>query len=277
MYRSGTQAFAISGEAGDVAARPPGDVAGACRRRSAPSRILAAIALAAAALFLAVTAGGREVRPAGRLLAELDHVLVAAGFAIAEVRLEGHRHTADREIFDAIGPFAGGSLIAVDIGRARAAIEALPWVEQAVIERILPDKLSITISERTPSAVWVDSDRRLLVDKTGRVLAPAPADLAEALGLLRVTGDGAPQAVGELLSALAASPLVAGKVTQAERVGGRRWTLHLAHGVSAHLAAGATGPSIERLAALLARGPIPGAGVLDLRLADRIGIRPAKG
>lgn len=275
MSRSGTQAFAMTGEAGVAVARAPGGVAWPRPRRSAPGRILLATALAGSAAFLILTAGGREVRPAGRLLAELDRALVAAGFTIAEVRLAGHRHTGDREIFDALAPYSGGSLLALDVARAQAAIEALPWIERAAIERILPDKLALTVTERTPAAVWIDGGRSVLVDRTGRVLAPVQADLAEALALVRVTGGGAAAAVGELLQALAAAPRIAERVTLAERVGGRRWTLHLTGGLTVHLAADRVGPSLERLAGLLARGIAGGTtGVVDLRLPDRVGIVP---
>ncbi len=267
MYRSGTEPFADFPAAIDAVVPV---------RRSARARrlgvgfALAGSAAGAALAFLALTGGGSNVRPTGQLLIELDRLAVSAGFAIAEVRLAGHNHTSDSAIYAAIAPFAGGSLAGLDIEGARAAVEALPWVRTATIERILPDRLAITVTERTPAAVWMEGERRSLVDRTGRRLADVPAELAEALALLPVAGDDA------LLSALDGAPTARAAIAHAERIGRRRWALHLRGGAVAQMPPGPLAPSLEQLSRLLADGAaVASYSVIDLRLADRISVVPA--
>ena len=274
MFQSEAGPFAVFDAAAGAAL--PKARSGMPRRRLGAGSLLAVIAAMAAIGFLALTGGGSHIRPAGRLLAEIDRIAVNAGFPIGEIRLTGHRHTTDREIYAAMAPFSGGSLAGLDVDAARAAVQALPWVQSAAIERMLPDRLEITISERTPVAVWVRGERRTLVDRTGRELADVPADLAEALALVPLGGETAAEAVDGLLSILAHAGALRDEVVLAERVGGRRWTLHLKGGSRAHLPAENAGRALERLASLLAEGAGgPTNAVIDLRLPDRIGVVPA--
>ena len=72
----------------------------------------------------------------------------------------------------------GRNIFTLDLGRARAAIEQMPQVESAVVQRVLPNRINITIAERRPIA-WVaakgdddpsSSDRSFLIDARGIVL-----------------------------------------------------------------------------------------------------------
>jgi len=72
----------------------------------------------------------------------------------------------------------GRNIFTVDIGHARAAIEQLPQVESAVVQRVLPNRINVTVVERRPIA-WVaargdadpsSSERSFLIDARGIVL-----------------------------------------------------------------------------------------------------------
>lgn len=72
----------------------------------------------------------------------------------------------------------GRNIFTVDLAKARAAIEQLPQVESAVVQRQLPNRMSVTVTERRPIA-WVaakgdedpsSSERSFLIDARGIVL-----------------------------------------------------------------------------------------------------------
>ena len=65
----------------------------------------------------------------------------------------------------------GDPLLLVNLGAVRARVEQLPWVKRATVQRDLPGRLRITVTERTAVA-WSrrSVDRVTLVDATGRVL-----------------------------------------------------------------------------------------------------------
>ena len=204
-------------------------------------------ASAGALLFAGVTGFGQHVRAVGSITVEVDKLLIAAGLGINEISLSGHRHTLDQDIFRAIGA-PGTTLLSLDVGAARTRIEALPWVASATLVRVFPDKLKVDLRERVAAAVWLDGERTALVDADGRVLAHVASFVPPELP--RIAGPGAPAAAAELLAALPRAAGLAERVHLARRIGQRRWDLELVNGTRVRLAAGAPGPSLERLARL---------------------------
>jgi len=72
----------------------------------------------------------------------------------------------------------GRNIFTVDLGKARAALEKMPQVESAVVQRILPNRITVTLTERRPIA-WIaprgvddptTSDRSFLIDARAIVL-----------------------------------------------------------------------------------------------------------
>ncbi len=70
----------------------------------------------------------------------------------------------------ATGPASNG-FFAVDLGRIRADVEALPWVARAEVRRQWPDAVHVRVVEHRPVARWNDSslfsDRGEVFDVSG--------------------------------------------------------------------------------------------------------------
>lgn len=64
-------------------------------------------------------------------------------------------------------PRLSGNLLSIDLDRARAVFEAVPWVRQASLRRVWPDRLAVQLEEHRPAALWVDEagDERLVNDR----------------------------------------------------------------------------------------------------------------
>ncbi len=252
------------------------DPAAQTSRRSLPApKVLAA--LLGVFVFAASTGFGRTVRGFEPLGPEADRLMTALGLSINEISITGLGQVRDADVLATLGEAATGSLFRLDVRRARQQLEALPWVDTATVTRIFPDKLKIDLLQRRPAALCMDGAKASLIDRTGRNLGlVANPELVP--GLLRLSGQGAPQAAAELLDLLTAHGW-AGRVAVAERKGDRRWTLFLAHGSSIQLpetgAADALAKAItlHKQTGLLDR---PGV-VLDLRSLERVRIsgRPA--
>ena len=131
---------------------------------------------------------------------------------------------------------------------ARARIEQLPWIKRASIERVVPDRIEVRVTERVPFAVWRAGERNWLIDRAGRKLQLVPTDLMPQL--LRVSGAGAPEEAATLFAVLVDFPQIAGKLDVAERVAARRWTLHLQGGMSVDLPAAGEAEALARLVRL---------------------------
>jgi cell division protein FtsQ len=60
-----------------------------------------------------------------------------------------------------------------DLAEIKARIERLPFVKNAAVSRVLPDRILVTIEERVPAAIVRLKGGDMLIDAEGRLLAPA--------------------------------------------------------------------------------------------------------
>lgn len=241
----------------------------------ASGRRFAVLALLGAVIFLSLTEAGRNVRTLAPAGGGLDGLAGRLGLRLEQVAVTGQRFTSDSDIFDALQIGAGTTILNFDAAAARARIEALPWVSTATIERTLPGGLSIVVAERRPIAVWrmPRSDKRVLIDVSGRVLAAVSEDLGR--NLTQVAGDGAPDSIAPLVAALHEHPAVLERLSVAERVGGRRWTLHLAQWPLVHLPETGISSAMAQFEELLHRYDPNALAAVDLRIRGRVGLSPA--
>jgi cell division protein FtsQ len=235
------------------------------------SRRLIVMAIAIAASL----AAGTGVRIAfggdgGSLRARLEGWAQRIGLGLDQVVLIGHRYTPDTDIFEAIDLKRSRTMLTFDSQRAQSRIAELPWILAASIERVFPDRLEVRVTERTPVAVFSRGEKAVLIDATGRTLAPVAADTLP--GLPRVSGEGAEGAAAGLLALLAANPELTSRVAYAERVGGRRWTLRLKSGGAVQLPAEGEAAAFSQAAMILAVAGSDRAEI-DLRAPQRAILR----
>ncbi len=228
--------------------------------------------LVAAAIGLGVIGNGTAESINQRLLAQVDRAGLALGFGIKTVRIEGHRHVLRHVIETAlqVGPLR--SQLTFDAAAARRRLLKIGWIKSVDIKRVYPDGLIVSIEERSPVAIWRRGERASLIDHEGRVLAAVARD-AE-VGLPLVSGAGAHLAVGPLLRAISAYPLLFQRVAAAERVEDRRWTLVLSNGLRVELPADSLAAAVTRLEAHRVKGWLDRSiATLDLRVHGQIVIR----
>ena len=257
------------------------------RRRPDERRLGRILPLAAAIMGIAVftlatlATGSPQSRSA--LPFDLEGVVADIGLGVDQVQIHGHRRTFDSVIFDAIGMDTVRSELSLDTRAIERRLVKLPWVLSATVARRYPGSLDIVVKERTPAAVMHASGRDVLLDIDGRLLGPAASNLdgRPTAGLIRIRGDGAHKDIARLASLFARHRGLADKVAVAERVAGRRWSLHLADGPVVLVPADAEGWSDLEAVAQVMTGPAgqrlidrPFA-VIDARLADRLVLRAA--
>ena len=99
-------------------------------------------------------------------------------YFVHEINFSTDGSLTREQVLTAANIVEGRNIFMVDIGYARTAIEQMPQVESAVVQRVLPNRISVTINERRPIA-WVaakgvedptSSDRSFLIDARGIVL-----------------------------------------------------------------------------------------------------------
>jgi cell division protein FtsQ len=195
------------------------------------------------------------------------------GFRISEVALAGE-HEVDRgEILALAGITDRSSLLFLDASRARARLLTNPWIAEATILKLYPDRLRIEIRERLPYALWQKDGRVALIAVDGTVLETAAPPRFVNLPL--VVGKGAEQSAQNFLALIARYPTIALATDASVLVAERRWNLHLKGGVEILLPerepeqALRTLIDLERSDRLLSRDIV----AIDLRLPDRVTVR----
>ena len=120
---------------------------------------------------------------------------------VDEIAVSGARATDPAVVTETAGVDIGSALLLADLDAVQRRVEALPWIEEATVERDLPGGVIIDVIERTPAAVVAAGDVAMLVDPDGHVVsdaAPAslPAGLSPFPPFVRVVTDQAPPGPG---------------------------------------------------------------------------------
>jgi cell division protein FtsQ len=112
---------------------------------------------------------------AGRFLLYSPQVLLLKS---DQIELLGN-HIVSRE--SVLQPFAhdrNRSVLRIPLEARRSQLEQLPWVESASVERILPNRIRVELTERTPIAFLRNGDELALIDAHGVILnRPEDEDL----------------------------------------------------------------------------------------------------
>jgi cell division protein FtsQ len=215
-----------------------------------------------------------SAQPGGAIARVKAGLVQATNMPLQDIVIEGRSNTSETLLNTALGVHKGDPMLGFSLQDVRARVEALSWVQHAVVERQLPGTLVVILTERKPFAIWQNQGKFQLIGRDGQVVAGE--DIAAFGDLPLVVGAGAPAAATPLLDALAALPELKSHVLAAVRVGERRWNLRLKNGADVMLPEGAETQALNKLMelqttdALLDR-PL---AVVDMRLPDRLVVRP---
>jgi cell division protein FtsQ len=125
----------------------------------------------------------------GALAAGAIAALHSPLLAARRVTIVGALRTPPAEVLSVSGLGRRPPLIDVSAAADESAIDALPWVARATVERQWPDAVRVVVVERHPVAqIALAGGRYALVDPTGRVLAETAGSTS---ALAPVTGGGA--------------------------------------------------------------------------------------
>ena len=145
-----------------------------------------------------------QVKPSGRKTTGLRRVVVTVKLAVlgvlvalgawrtvtlitespalrvAEIAVHGNDRLSRGEALALLAELRGQNILRVDLDRWRARLLTSPWVESAVVRRVLPSTLDVVIRERVPMGIARLGRELYLVDQHGVVIdeyGPVYADL----------------------------------------------------------------------------------------------------
>lgn len=87
-----------------------------------------------------------------------------------QIEVNGNHIVAREAVQKLFSRDRGLSLLKIPLDKRRMEIEELPWVEEASVQRILPNRVRVFITERTPIAFFRNGTELTLVDAHGVLL-----------------------------------------------------------------------------------------------------------
>jgi cell division protein FtsQ len=257
-----------------------------------------------------------QVKPARQrkmLLARIARIarLVAAAVAVAagmyygahavaqahtlqvqDIRVRGNQHLARGEVLALLEGLRGEHILATDLEVWRQRLLASPWIESAALRRLLPSTVEVVIRERHPLALARLGGNLYLIDDEGLVIDEygpnyAQLDLPIVDGLTSGPPTNGPTIdptraylAARVVAALRPRPDLLQRVSQLD-VSNPHDAVVLFDQDPAFVHVGED-DFLERLQAYLdlsdaLRARVPEIEYADLRFADRVYVRPARG
>lgn len=202
-----------------------------------------------------------------------DFAANAAGFNITGVALTGNKHMSREEIFATAGVTGHSSTLFLDVADARARLKTDPWIADATVQKLYPDRLQIAITERVAFALWQKDGRIGVIADDGTVLEPYLSRRFVSLPLF--VGAGAAARAKEFQALIERYPDIRDQMRAAVLVSERRWNLRLKNGIDVALPEDGVAQALDRLVALDRDKKLLSRDItlVDLRLADRVTVR----
>jgi cell division protein FtsQ len=200
---------------------------------------------------------------------EIDRIDVAAIAGSAELS-----EAREQEVRALIVPDGRHSILALDPEAVRARVESLDWVARARVRRLWPSTLVVDVERRQEYAVWEGDDGlHAVIDLNGRRIETERA--GDHPRLLRIRGRGAGPAAQPILRALEDLPQLSARIDHLERIGERRWDVHLRSGALVALPQEAAPEALANLERLQLRYALLDRALtrIDMRAPGRLAVR----
>ncbi|SRR5579883_1996587 len=99
-------------------------------------------------------------------------------FPIQEVKVFGIQHADQKSLQQSLMPLVNRGFFGVDVDSIKDQLLQSPWIANAVVQRVWPNQVVITVIEKIPMARWNNSS---LMSSNGDLFSPDPASYPDGL------------------------------------------------------------------------------------------------
>jgi len=117
-------------------------------------------------LLVAAALGGGSYQLARFLLFSPQMVLAS----LDQIETVGHHNVPRAAVLEKFAADRGRSVLRIPLEKRRRALEEIPWVEQAICQRVLPNRIRVEVVERVPVAFLRLGTELALLDAHGVIL-----------------------------------------------------------------------------------------------------------
>jgi cell division protein FtsQ len=193
---------------------------------------------------------------------------------VSAVQVEGDlRYLSSEVLAQTVAGPASVGFFRVDLPQVRARVTELPWIRDAQVRRVWPDRLLVSVRERVPAARWAAGG---LVDNEGALFQPPASEYPD--GLVELEGPEGTQALAlrryrELREWLTATGWGVRRVVLDTR---RAWRVDTDRGVTLVLGREPVEAAVRRVSRVLPALQAQSGGalaVVDLRYPNGFAVR----
>ena len=166
-------------------------------------------------------------------------------FEFSSIHISGNKRVKDEEIIAIIKNFEleKGTLI----GKNLDNIDLLPlvqnlidkiksqlnWIDKITIKRLMPDILNIEVEEYKPFAIWINNEKKFIIDKEGNSIPflEEYEQSEEFKNMIILSGNGANENAKSLFNILVINSEISQDIYSANWVGNRRWDIRFFDGL----------------------------------------------
>src|SRR6201987_5942837 len=204
--------------------------------------------LLGATLSYGAIVGGHVAAVTDWLRGARDNAANALGFGIAAVSVSGGSQVSREQALALAGVTGRSSLLFFNAETARTQLLANPWIADAAVLKLYPDRLLITITERRAFALWQRNGQVNVIADDCTVLQPWVEDRYRGLPL--VVGRGAEHRAKDFIGLIDRYSDIRSALRASVLVAERRWNLRLTNGLDVRLPENDLQVALDRLVKL---------------------------
>ena len=166
-------------------------------------------------------------------------------FKFSSINISGNKRISNEEIIEIVNNFEieKGSLTSGNQGNIdlvplmQNLIDELKsklhWIDKVRIKRLMPDILNVEIEEYQPFAIWINDDKKFIIDKEGSSIPflDKYEQSEEFKNMIILSGRGANENAKSLFNILVINSEISQEIYSANWVGNRRWDIRFFDGL----------------------------------------------
>ena len=191
-------------------------------------------------------------------------------FRIEKIEFDGQEHVQEVLLLKASGLRYKKNIFEVSINNVKNRLEQLSWIKSVSVQRKLPNKFYIRVSERVPIAIYQSDYKLHLLDIDGKILENDGLGNFDNLPI--IVGKGAEKSARHFLYVLGKFPRIQNQLVFAVFVGERRWNMKINKGITVKLPEKNLGYAMQILDEIADENGFFHKDVqeIDLRILDRV-------
>ncbi|MES3016063.1 MAG: cell division protein FtsQ/DivIB [Pseudomonadota bacterium] len=183
-------------------------------------------------------------------------------FAVRSIRVDGDlAHNSALTIRANAAPKLAGNFFTMDLAAGRRAFESVPWVRQAIVKRVWPNRLRVQLEEHRPAALWsnpanADEATDKMVNSFGEVFEANIGDVEDdALPTLRGPDGTSAQMLRMIARLQPEFAAMDARIDTLELSGRGSWRVELDTGAEVELGRGSEDEVVARTKSFIATLP----------------------